>query len=47
MREPFFDVIWTLLFAGLSVAICTAIGLLLASLVQWEPCVSVVSTVFC
>ncbi|CAM3661087.1 maltose ABC transporter permease MalF [Parendozoicomonas haliclonae] len=38
IRQPFIKIfIWTLVFAGLTVAFTAAIGLLLATLVQWEP----------
>ena len=38
MREPFFKIfVWTLIFASVSVVVCVTIGLLLASLMQWEP----------
>lgn len=38
MREPFFKIfVWTLIFASVSVVVCVIIGLLLASLMQWEP----------
>ena len=38
LREPFFKIfVWSIIFSASSVVLCALIGLLLASLMQWEP----------